>query len=270
MRNLVASLTASRDEAVPDTPSQVPPVARSGDETGDGRRVGAVHTPRFDESRTREEFRVIKRHIMGRMDVESDPMGGPMIILVTSASPGEGKTTVSLGLALSFMFERDIRVVLMDADMRRADLTGRMRLDGAPGLLDYLDDNRLQIHDVLYPTSVSGVFAVPSGEARVAAPELIASRRMQILLQSLRASSQRCVVIIDSGSVLSCSETVSLAGHAGQIVFVAAMGQSTRREMEEGLAILHREAGPIDGSRASLVFNKTDHSQSPVRYARRR
>jgi len=76
-------------------------------------------------------------------------------------------------------------------------------------------------------------------------------------------------VIIDSGSVLACSETVSLATHAGQILFVTAKGQSKRTDVDEGIGILHRQAGPIDENRVALVFNKTDQSQSPVRYAPR-
>jgi hypothetical protein len=48
------------------------------------------------------------------------------------------------------------------------------------------------------------------------------------------------------------------------------MGETRRSEIDEGLGILHREAGPIDEARVAMVFNKTDHSQSPVRYSRSR
>jgi Mrp family chromosome partitioning ATPase len=203
--------------------------------------------------------------------IETGSTGGradPRTILVTSASPREGKTTVTLGLAMSFMFERDRRVVLIDADMRSPDLSRRMRLAELPGLLDYLEDETLQAADVLYPTSVKGVYAMPSGVSRVTAPELIASYRMRQLLRLLHADENR-IVIMDSGSVLSCSETVSLASHAGQILFVAARGQSRRSEVDEGLGILHREVGPIDETRVAIVFNKTERSQSSVRYSRR-
>src|SRR5689334_6218521 len=87
------------------------------DARGDVKRVGAVQTPHFDESRTREEFRVLKRHMVARMQkAATGEQVRPSTILITSASPGEGKTTCTLGLAMSFMFERDCRVVLIDAD----------------------------------------------------------------------------------------------------------------------------------------------------------
>jgi Mrp family chromosome partitioning ATPase len=237
---------------------------------GELKRIGAVQTPHFDESRTREEFRVLKRHMVARM--QRVPQGEglrPGTILITSASPGEGKTTVTLGLAMSFMFERNCRVVLIDADMRSPELSRRMNLGDEPGLLDFLDDERLEIADIVYPTSVKGVFAVPAGRPRVTAPELIAGERMRALLDALHGGDEERIVIVDSGSVLSCSETISLAAHAGQILFVVAKGETKRVDVDEGLGILHREAGPLDESRVAIVFNKSDRSQSPVRYQKR-
>jgi Mrp family chromosome partitioning ATPase len=271
MPQLLPSLAATGAEAVQDSRPGPPQVQNLWTRTGELKRIGAVRTPHFDESRTREEFRVLKRHVVAR--IEAGALGGPnnpRTALVTSASPGEGKTTVTLGLAMSFMFERDCRVILIDADMRTRELSRRMKLSDQPGLLDYLEDDRLEVSDILYPTSVRGVYAVPSGQPRVTAPELIASGRMRRLLQTFHLGGEERILIMDSGSVLSCSETISLAGHAGQILFVAAMGQTRRSEIDEGLGILHREAGPIDEARVAMVFNKTDHSQSPVRYSRSR
>jgi Mrp family chromosome partitioning ATPase len=191
----------------------------------------------------------------------------PRIILITSASPQEGKTTVTLGLAMSFMFERDCEVILIDADMRKRDLSNRMNLGDQLGLLDFLENDDIEIGEVVYPTSVTGVYAVPSGGPRINAPELLAGGRMRAFLHRLGDDNR--IVIMDSGSVLSCSETISLAGHAGQILFVVTKGSTKRVDVDEGLGILHRQAGPLDEGRIGLVFNKTNPSQSPVRYSRR-
>jgi Mrp family chromosome partitioning ATPase len=236
---------------------------------GELKTIGAVRTPHFDESRTREEFRAVKRHLISRLKNPSanDRSTGSRTILVTSASPRDGKTTVSLGLAMSFMFERDSRVVLIDADMRNPDLSRRIMLSDELGLLDYLDNDELEISDIVYPTSIRGIYAVPAGRPRINAPELIASDRMRNLLAAFQAGGQ--IVIMDSGSILSCSETIALASQAGQILLVAAKGQTKRLDIDEGLGILDRQAGPIDDSRVVIVFNKTDQSQSPVRYSRR-
>src|SRR5579863_1763549 len=233
------------------------------------KRVGSVVTPHFDESRTREDFRVVKRHILSRIDgAPTDKGKDPRTILITSASPKEGKTTVTLGLAMSFIFERDYSVILIDADMRSPELSRRMGLAGELGLLDFLENDEIGVEDIVYPTSVKGVYAVPSGLPRITAPELITSERMSLLLETFHDGSAKRIVIIDSGSVLACSETISLAGYAGQLLFVAAKGQTRRKDIDEGLGILHRQAGPIDESRVAMVFNKTDHSRSPVRYSK--
>jgi Mrp family chromosome partitioning ATPase len=246
------------------------PLQKSDAAGGELKRVGAVATPHFDESRTREEFRAVKRHIMSRLEAPPNDNGlDPRTILITSASPQEGKTTVTLGLAMSFMFERDCSVVLIDADMRSPELSRRMRLDEELGLLDYLENDELELADIVYPTSVNGVFAIPSGRPRITAPELIASERMRTLLNTLHGEHEKRIIIMDSGSVLACSETISLATHAGQIFFVTAKGQTKRADIDEGIGILHRQAGPIDESRMALLFNKTDPSQSPVRYSKR-
>lgn len=256
--------------AGPTGSSQLEPLGAGG---GGGvvKRVGAVGTPHFDESRTREEFRVIKRHLMSQIHAGPGPSGNnPRTTLITSASPGEGKTTVTLGLAMSFTFETDCSVVLIDTDMRRPDLSRRMKLADELGLLDYLEDETIQLRDILYPTSVDRVFAVPAGRPRITAPELLSSERMRTFLERLHEPQSKRIVIMDSGSILSCSETVSLASHCGQIIFVVTKGQSKRVDVDQGLGILHRQAGPIDASRVALVFNKTDHAQSPVRYSKLR
>ncbi len=231
--------------------------------------VGKVATPHFDESRTREEFRALKRHLMTRFQKAEGEASEPRTILLTSASPQEGKTTVTLGLAMSFMFERDWKVVLIDADMRSPELSRRSNLSEEMGLLDYLDNDALEIKDVVYATNVDGVSIVPAGKPRINAPELITTERMTELLKAIHAENERTIVLMDSGSILACSETVSLAHHAAHILFVVSKGQTKKSDINEGLKLLHRQAGGVDESRVALVLNRTDHSQSPVRYAPR-
>jgi Mrp family chromosome partitioning ATPase len=232
--------------------------------------VGNVSTPHFDESRTREEFRSLKRHVMSRFAPQIDQTTSePRTILITSASPREGKTTVTLGLAMSYMFERNWRVILIDADMRSPELSRRSNLSEEQGLLDYLDDDFLDLKDVIYSTNVEGVLIIPAGRARVNAPELISTERMTQLLHAIHADHDRTIVIIDSGSILSCSETISLAQHAAHILFVVSKGQTKKSDINEGIKLLHRQAGGVDDSRVALILNRTEHGQSPVRYAPR-
>src|ERR1700759_4011307 len=111
-------------EPDPATPVRAPAALHPVGVDGEIKRVGSVGTPHFDESRTREEFRVIKRHLVSRIQAApGSDTKDPRAMLITSASPQEGKTTVTLGLAMSFMFEQDVKVVLIDADMRSPELS---------------------------------------------------------------------------------------------------------------------------------------------------
>jgi protein-tyrosine kinase len=273
MMNVMSPLLPTLVGTDPDAPAAADGglVQKLETRSGELKTIGAVRTPHFDDSHTREEFRAVKRHLLARIQAGrgADARRDSRTILVTSASPRDGKTTVVLGLAMSFMFERDCRVVLMDTDMRNPDLSRRMNLADEVGLLDFLENDEIEISDIVYPTSVRGIYAVPAGRPRVTAPELIASNRMRDLLDALHAGGEKHIVIIDSASILSCSETISLADQVGQILLVAAKGQTKRIDIDDGLGILHRQAGPVDDSRVVMVLNKTDPSQSPVRYSRR-
>src|SRR5436853_422753 len=83
-----------------------------------------------------------------------------------------------------------------DADMRRPDLSRRMKLADEAGLLDYLESDELKISDIVYPTSVEGVYAVPAGHPRINAPELLASGRMRALLERLHEGDDERIVIM--------------------------------------------------------------------------
>ena len=72
-------------------------------------------------------------------------------------------------------------------------------VEGPAAAVEALRDDHVEARDIVYPTSVKGIFAVPSGLPRIAAPELIASRRMKLLLDTLFQGMGNGVVIVDSG-----------------------------------------------------------------------
>lgn len=91
-------------------------------------------------------------------------------ILVTSALPEEGKSFISLNLALSIVRDRELRVILVDGDVARPGLTPALGLSDAPGLNDVLDDPGMDVAAVTYRTTVEGLFFVPAGKYHERAP----------------------------------------------------------------------------------------------------
>jgi Mrp family chromosome partitioning ATPase len=76
------------------------------------------------QTRTSEEFRLIKRSILRTYKEANDPNSN--IIMVTSALSAKGKTFTAINLAMSIAFERDFRVLLVDADLRKADILSHL------------------------------------------------------------------------------------------------------------------------------------------------
>src|SRR5262245_14088818 len=135
---------------------------------------------------TDEEFRRIKWPVLNaitRRDGVAPALNN--IVLVTSAIPGEGKTFNALNLALSIARERDLEVLLVDGDVAQPALSASMGLAGKPGVTDLLRDSRLAVDDVMYSTSVPGLYLLPAGARHENAPELLSSSRMGVLIDEM-------------------------------------------------------------------------------------
>ena len=172
-------------------------------------------------------------------------------LLVTSATPGEGKTTVALNLALAEAVAHNATVVLVEADLRRPALGPRLGVDSAPGLAEILSRNS-SVEDALRTTQVpvrrtgngtahTASFAVITAGAIPPNPaELVESRAMIDLLSSL--SEKFDLVIIDSPPTSVVSDAIPLMRLVSGAVIVSRIGVTTRdasRHLREQLRKLN-------------------------------
>ncbi len=136
-------------------------------------------TPAAARSRLAEEFRVIKRPLLTNARGKSAaPIANANRIMVTSALPGEGKTYVSLNLAMSIAMELDTSVLLVDADASRPAVLDRLGLPPSRGLLDLLVDPALSLDECVLATNVERLSILPAGTQQSQATELLASESM--------------------------------------------------------------------------------------------
>ena len=196
-------------------------------------------TPDSAQSLTAEEFRLVKRQLL--VNVHARGLGAARnsnLILVGSSMPGEGKTFCAINLALSIAAERDLTVLLIDADVSKPEVVSRLGLEGGPGLVDVVADRALDVGDCLIRTNVPNLTVLPAGRPHGLVTELFASERMDDLMQEIARRYTDRVVIFDSPPALVTSAASVLASHVGQVVFVVAAERTREAELKEGLALM--------------------------------
>ena len=145
-------------------------------------------------------------------------------ILVTSPSPGDGKSTIACNLACGLALNGR-RILLVDANFRRPELHRVFNLSNEQGFSDVLNDLAVFEHAV-QETQVPNLFVLPSGPKPTNATELVES---QLLVDFLdRTLEEFDHVIFDSGPLLFVSETVGLAPHVDGVVTVVRARVNTR------------------------------------------
>lgn len=208
-------------------------------------------TPSGSRSRTKEEFRVIKRAILHNAFQPGAHRGLPgNLVMVTSAKPAEGKTFTAINLAISIALERDYTVLLIDGDLARPNVMQMLGLKSDKGIIEVLSGTSLDLSDVLIRTNIDKLSILPAGAAHNLGTELLASHRMSALVAEIAQRYQDRIVIFDAPPVLSTSEPSTLAMHVGQIVLVVEADKTPKTAVKEALDMLDT------GAKVGLVLNR--------------
>lgn len=208
-----------------------------------------IVTPQTKRNRTMEEFRLIKRLVLSqRWDIRDAPGN---TIVVTSALPAEGKTTTAISLAMSIAAEEDLRVLLVDADFVKPDALRQLGVSASKGLIDVLQDPRLDLADVMLRTDIDKLSLIPSGQLHDRCTELLASARMDELIKELAERYEDRILIFDSPPILATTESVVLTSHMGQVVFVVQADRTKRDSVDSALELIGER------QHLGLVLNRT-------------
>jgi exopolysaccharide/PEP-CTERM locus tyrosine autokinase len=190
------------------------------------------------ERRFADYYREIKRPLVQAM-LAGDARPESRLALVTSALPGEGKTFTALNLAFSVARERDVSVLLVDADVPKGHLSRTFGLQGEFGLLDALTDESIDIDSLIIGTDVKGFEILPAGRPVEGAAELLASARMGQLAARL-ARHPRRLVLFDSAPLLASSEARALKQLPGRTLLVTRAGRTSRQALLDAIALIDK------------------------------
>jgi len=198
-----------------------------------------------------EHYRQIKRPLISRaLSGKGSESGVMRAIMMASALPGDGKTFTSINLALSMAREKDISVVLIDADVAKPNISRIFAVDEEPGLLDALVDEQIDINTLILPTTIRGLSILPAGKQHEAATELLASARMDTVVAGMLARNPRRIALFDSPPLLLSSESRALVRVVGQIALVVCSGKTPRQAVLSALGCLG------EGKSLGLILNQ--------------
>jgi protein-tyrosine kinase len=224
-------------------------------------RSAGLLPPADQDRQLSYQYRKIKRpliaHALGR-GVERLPKG--YLIMVASAMPGEGKSFTAVNLALSLSKEKDLKVLLVDADVAKPHLSRVLGLESERGLLDVLRDPTLDIETVIRPTDMPTLFFLSAGVSSADATELLASERMERLALELGQRAGQWIVLFDTSPLAQTSESPALAAVAGQVVVVVRAESTPQPVVLEALEAL--EGHPA----VALILNQSLRSATSGYY----
>ena len=215
------------------------------------RNLGTLSSPKSQFS---EAFRALRTSLL--LSVAG---GEPQVILLTSATPSEGKTTVSINLAC-VLAQRNVRVLIIDADLRRPTVHHRFGLNGKVGLTSVLTGS------VTLEEAIQTIPEIPQLDVLVSGPvppfptEMLSSETMKQLIERCRGIYTH--IIMDSPPLLSVTDSVVLARDADAVVMIVRHGKSSKHAMRRARDLLVRSGAPVTG----IVLNAVDLN-SPEYYA---
>lgn len=188
-----------------------------------------------------------------------EPDHPPRVLLVTSPGPSEGKTSVSANLAFT-LAQGGERVVLVDADLRKAALTDLLGLERAVGLSTVLS-RHAPLADAVQAWGSGLVDVLPAGRLPPNPSELLGSEAMSRLLEQLVATYD--VVLIDGPPVLPVTDAVVLSTQVDVVLVLARYGRTARVAASEAA----RRITAVGASIGGFVLNAVPPLDSRAYYA---
>lgn len=190
-----------------------------------------------------EQFRTIRTNITYSM-----PYAEMKTILITSSTPGEGKSTNAANLGIVFAQEGK-RVLIIDGELRKPTLHHTFKTFNKVGLSNLLE-KKAAVYEAVQETFVVGLNVITSGPIPINSAELLSSRMLDILLLELKKDYD--IIIIDSPPLLSVADAQIMANKCDGAILILNIGVVDKRAVQKANTILSGCSTKILG----VVLNK--------------
>ncbi len=235
-------------------------VVAPGTREADGDRLVTRWAPQHLAS---EAFRALRTHI-AFAGVERDPR----VIVLTSARPGEGKSTVAANLAVA-LAQDGSRTLLIDADLRRGALAAIFGVPATPGLSEVLAAT-LPAAGAVREVSVGGrgapLHLIPAGVAPAAPAELLGSDAFDRMLDALRGRYDR--IVLDTPALQPVTDATLLGRAADATLLVVRAGSTPQDALRDAADQLHRVHAHVGGIVLNEAYELSDrrYGDSPTAF----
>jgi len=183
----------------------------------------------------------------------------PKVIMVTSALPQEGKTTTSINTAV-VLAQKGVRVLLIDADLRRPSIHKTLGMGPHSGLSNVLTGSTTLDQAIVRTALLPNLFVLPAGTPPPNPAELLASPNMRDVLQQLREHYDH--VVIDTPPSLSVTDAVVLSPRADAVILVIRSGQTSKTALRRSRDILFQ----VNAKLVGVLLNAVDLSSPDYYY----
>ena len=182
-----------------------------------------------------EQFRKLRTYLL-RPALKNPPK----TILVTSALSGEGKSLISINLAISIAIELQSHALLVDCDLRNPTLSRWFGLQEAKGLSDYLL-GQIELPDLIVKTRIDKLSLLCGGSTQENPVELIGSNKMEAMVNELKSRYTDRYIIFDSSPVLATTEPNVLDKMVDGILVVVRAGETPRESVQQAVKMLQQD-----------------------------
>ncbi len=182
-----------------------------------------------------ESYKVLRAQILQRTR-EKDWR----TVMITSASPSEGKTLTAISLGITFAKEFNQTVLLVDGDLRRQKIHQYLGIQSKCGLMDHLIDNRPMNELILWP-GIEKLTLISGGKCVSDSSELLGSPKMKALVSQMKDRYKDRYILFDVPPILGGADTISFAPCVDCIIMVIESEKTSMRDVTHALELIPKE-----------------------------